>query len=78
MENSGNTGAETEVDEVSGACHKRFRTRAQAEAFIEDWKEAFADVWRRAIKKGLDQGLRPRDMKLIVEDVLHEAGGEAS
>ena len=62
---------ESEVKEITGACYKRFRTRTQAEAFIEDWKESFADVWRRAIREGLDQGLRPRDMKLSVEGILY-------
>ena len=63
---------EPEVKEITGACYKRFRTRSQAEAFIEDWEESFADVWRRAIREGLDQGLRPRDMKVRVEGILHE------
>jgi hypothetical protein len=38
------SGTEPEVKDISGACHKRFRTRAQAEAFVEDWKESYADV----------------------------------
>jgi hypothetical protein len=59
------------VKEVSGACHKRFRTRSQAEAFIEDWKDSFADVWRRKIREALDQGLKPCDMKLSVEGILY-------
>jgi hypothetical protein len=62
---------EPEVRTVSGNCHKRFRTRSQAEAFIEDWKESFADVWRRAIREGLDQGLKPWDMKFSIEGILH-------
>jgi hypothetical protein len=62
---------ELKVKEISGACYKRFKTRSQAEAFIEDWKDSFADVWRRAIREVLDQGLRPRDMKLSVEGILH-------
>jgi hypothetical protein len=63
---------ELEVKEIIGACYKRFRTRSQAEAFIEDWEESFADVWRRAAREGLDQGLRPRDTKVSVEGILHE------
>jgi hypothetical protein len=59
------------VKEISGACHKRFRTRSQAEAFIEDWKDSFADVWRRKIREALDQGLKPCDMKLSVEGILY-------
>jgi hypothetical protein len=73
---SGTTGSELEVKEISGACYKRFRTRAQAEAFIEDWKESFADVWRRAIREGLDQGLRPHDMKVSIEGILHGTNGQ--
>lgn len=72
---SGTTGSEQEVKEISGACHKRFRTHAQAEAFIEDWNESFANVWRRAIREGLDQGLRPRDMEIRVEGILHGTDG---
>ncbi len=64
---------EPEVKEVTGACHKRFRTHSQAETFIEDWKDSFADVWRRAIRAGLDQGLGPPDMKLNVELILQGA-----
>lgn len=59
------------MKEISGACHKRFRTHSQAEAFIEDWKDSFADVWRRKIREELDQGLKPYDMKLSVEGILH-------
>ncbi|ORY61000.1 uncharacterized protein BCR38DRAFT_349462 [Pseudomassariella vexata] len=66
----GTIGSEPEVKEISGACHKRFKTRAQAEAFIEDWKESYADVWRRAIKEGLDKDRRPHDMKVKVKGIL--------
>lgn len=34
-------------------------------------------LWRRAVKEGLDRGLRPLDMKLSVEGLLHE-GNEAA
>jgi hypothetical protein len=61
-----------EIHEIPGACFKRFKTMAQAEAFIEDWKESFADVWRREVKMALDRGLRPRNMKLSVEGILHK------
>lgn len=67
-------GTEEEVDKFSGACHKRFRTEEQAKAFIEDWKESFAEVCRREIKKELDKGLRPKDMKLSVASILQETG----
>ena len=74
MRYSGEAGALEEIHEIRGACHKRFKTRAQAEAFIEDWKESFADVWHREMKRALDRGLRPRDMKLSIEGILHEGG----
>ncbi|KAJ6118768.1 SinR repressor/SinI anti-repressor dimerization [Penicillium samsonianum] len=78
----GRCGAEKEVQKEPGSCHKKFRTRAQAEAFIEDWKESHADVWRELIKEVLDQGLRPRDpivwktggMKSIIEQFMYEPG----
>jgi len=65
-------GSEPKVSEVSGACHKRFRTKDQAQAFIEDWKQSFADVYREAIKEALDKGFRPPDLKLSVVGILHE------
>ncbi|KAH8691794.1 hypothetical protein BGW36DRAFT_386330 [Talaromyces proteolyticus] len=66
----GEFGAEAKVNEFSGSCHKAFRTRAQAEAFIEDWKDTYAEIWRRDIRKALDQGLRPENMKVQVEKIL--------
>lgn len=36
---------------------------AQAEAFIEDWKESYAEVWCELIKEVLDRGFRPRDIQ---------------
>lgn len=68
---------EPEVKFVSGACHKRFRTYAQAEAFIEDWKQTIADLYRRAIKEALDQGFTPHNMKLSVEEILHKHESKA-
>jgi hypothetical protein len=49
-----------QIHEISSACHKRFKTEAQAEAFIEDWEESFADVLRVEVKKALD---RPRSRR---------------
>ncbi|CAI9629792.1 unnamed protein product [Alternaria burnsii] len=37
-------GAQENVDGFHGACHKKFRTKEQAEAFIENWKETYAEV----------------------------------
>ncbi|KAK6823444.1 hypothetical protein RU639_006144 [Aspergillus parasiticus] len=45
------------------ACHQRFRTQQEAEQFIETWKDAYADVWRREIRQGLDKGWKPKDME---------------
>ena len=67
---TGYSETEREVKGFSDACYQRFGTRAEAEGFIEDWKESFADVWRRAIREGLDQGLRPCDMRLGLEGIL--------
>ncbi|QKX62550.1 uncharacterized protein TRUGW13939_09711 [Talaromyces rugulosus] len=64
-------GAESKVNVFPGSCHKAFRTRAQAEAFIEDWKDTYAEIWRREIRKALDQGLRPENLKFQVEKILH-------
>ncbi|KAJ5471921.1 hypothetical protein N7539_008490 [Penicillium diatomitis] len=52
----------------------------QAEAFIEDWKESYAEIWYQSIKEALNHGLRPRDigafssreMRLIIEKFLYK------
>lgn len=67
---SGDGGSEPQVKEVSGACHQKFRTLTQAEAFIEDWKKSFADACGRALKDILDHGYRPNNMKLNLESFL--------
>jgi viroplasmin and RNaseH domain-containing protein len=67
---SGDIGASQKVDGFEGACHKRFRTEAQAQAFIEDWNESYAQVVYREVKKGLDRGLQPRNMKPNVDGIL--------
>lgn len=48
-------------------CHKQFRTDLQAKAFIEDWKDSFADVCRRSIRAKLDDGFSPNDMELSIK-----------
>lgn len=48
---SGASEALEGIHEVNGACHKRFRTKEQAEASIEDLKETYAEVWRREMKQ---------------------------
>lgn len=53
---------------------------AQAEAFIEDWKESYAEVWCGLIKESLDRGFRPRgieafrprEMELIIKQFLYK------
>jgi len=67
---SGPKGALKNVHEFPGACHKHFRTKEQAEAFIEDWKETFLEVLHRALKNALDEGLRPQDLKLDTQRIL--------
>ena len=60
------------VNGFPDACYKQFKTRHEADAFIEAWKTSFADTYRREIKKALDQGFRPHDMKFGVQGILHE------
>lgn len=53
---------------------------AQAEAFIEDWNESYAQIWCELIKDALNRGYRPRDidafrpreMGLIIDQFLCE------
>ncbi len=59
--------------EAPNACFKRFRTRDQAEAFIEDWKQTTADLYRAAIKEALDRGWRPPDLKFSIAGLLQDA-----
>ena len=75
MRCSGENGSLEEIHEFPGACHKRFRTEAQAQAFIEDWKESYADVWRSEVKKALERGFQPKDTKFGVENILQEPTG---
>jgi len=64
------------VVESSGACHKRFRTLAQAEGFIADWEEGYACTVKAKIKEELSHGYRPAKMKgLLVALTLKTGGG---
>jgi hypothetical protein len=63
MRHSGLEGAFVKTNKWKGACHKSFRTEAQAEAFIRDWEDSVAEVCRMATKQKLDSGWRPKDMK---------------
>ena len=67
---SGKNGCKCQVDKVSGACHKHFKTKGQADAFIEDWKESVARIYYQAIKKALDDGKRPCDMNFDISGLL--------
>lgn len=58
------------MDEASGSCHRHFRTREQADAFIEDWKESVTLIYKKEIKKALDQGERPLDMKFDISGLF--------
>ncbi|KAJ6126045.1 hypothetical protein N7471_010538 [Penicillium samsonianum] len=75
------TGVFTHWDEAEKAskgtiaCHERFNTKKEAEDFIESWKDAYADVWRREIRQSLDNGWRPRDMKLNIGSILCKEDG---
>jgi hypothetical protein len=69
----GRDGAKPEVEKFKGACHKHFRTRAQAEAFIEDWKSAVVDVYQKMIRASLDNGNRPPNMRLTVNSLFQES-----
>lgn len=59
----GNSGAELEVVNFPGACHKHFRTLAQAESFISDLIEMFACVAKANIKRELLDCHRPANMQ---------------
>ena len=61
---SGLEGAFKETNKWKGACHKWFRTRAQAEAFVRDWEHSLADVCRIVALQKLESGLRPGSMEL--------------
>ncbi|KAJ5335710.1 uncharacterized protein N7506_005646 [Penicillium brevicompactum] len=52
------------------ACQECFSTKQEAEEFIESWKDAYADVWRRAIRQGLNEGWKARDMNLNIGSFL--------
>lgn len=64
------------TNRVEGACHERFNSKEQAESFIQDWKTAYAEVIREEVKKALDRGCRPRDMKMDVKGLFMETSKE--
>ena len=72
--NSWSDGAEPEVVKSSGACHKRFRTLAQAEAFIADWVEMYACMVKAKIKEELLDGYRSAKMKGLAVELTLRTG----
>ncbi len=70
-------GLKLEVVNFSDACHKRFRTLTQAEAFIANWMKMYACVVKAQIKEELLNGHRPTKMKgLPVEHSLKTEGND--
>ncbi len=63
-----------EVVKFPAACHKHFRTLAQAEAFIEDWVEMYAYIGRAKIKRDLLDGHRPAKMKGLLVGLALKTG----
>jgi hypothetical protein len=78
INSSGKRGAKKQITEEPGSCHKSFRTMAQAQAFIEDWKASYTAIWCELIQEALDggfrpheiQAFRPHEMRLIIKRFL--------
>lgn len=76
---SGKKGSEREVHEVSGNCHKFFRSQEQAEAFLEDWKQTVVDLYCTSMMKALNGGRRPQTIdfdvsKLFADETCEDEG----
>lgn len=55
------------MNQVGNACHKHFPTKELAEAFIRDWIESVADIYRKEIKRELDsRDAKPQYLGSIV------------
>jgi hypothetical protein len=52
------------------ACHQRFNTELEAREFIEDWNDAYADILRWEVRKGLHGGWKARNLKLNLVSVF--------
>jgi len=61
---------EEAVTGFRSACHQKFDTGHEAKQFIEEWKDAYADIWRRAIRRALDEGWKPEDLKVDIRKIL--------
>ncbi|RAL15895.1 RNase H1/viroplasmin domain-containing protein [Aspergillus homomorphus CBS 101889] len=70
--------AEPQVKDYPHACHKRFATRAQAQAFIRDWEESHADICRGDAIDKLGKGLRPTDLESNFHDLQLCQGDDLS
>ncbi|ODM16944.1 hypothetical protein SI65_07342 [Aspergillus cristatus] len=58
----------------TSACHESFRTEHEAKQFIEDWREACADVWRLEIRRGLNDGWKPEDLAVDISKIMAKEG----
>ncbi|KAJ5263826.1 hypothetical protein N7478_011431 [Penicillium angulare] len=63
---------------VKYACQQCFDTEYEAREFIDDWNEAFADIWHHEIKSGLKDGWRARSLSLNLASVLVKENHEPS
>ncbi|KAJ5364459.1 uncharacterized protein N7496_010172 [Penicillium cataractarum] len=63
---------------VKYACQQRFDTESEAKEFIDDWNEAFADIWRQEIRDGLKDGWRVKSLDLDLASVLTKRSNEAN
>ena len=73
-----NREVENATKGVKFACQQRFDTESEATEFIDDWNEAFADIWRREIKLGLKDGWRARSLDFDLASVLTKRSNEAN
>lgn len=76
LQNSGADGASDETDMWKGACHKHFRTEAQAEAFIQDWESSLVELCNIAAKPKQVGGLKLKDIKAENLETLLRFGNE--
>lgn len=68
--------AQQSVNGLPNACHQLFDTELQAREFIEDWNEAFADIWYREIRNGLRKGWKAKSLGFNLEAILFRSDSE--
>lgn len=61
---------EAAITKFPSACYQKFNTEHEAKRFIDEWKDAYADVWRQTIRRGLDEGWKPEDLKVDIGRIL--------